>query len=79
MSGEQTPVAIEQDANLWRHRPFRLYLLGEGTSVAASSVVPATPAVGRAACIDFGLTHDDPEVVERGRRTLRRLQNTHSF
>ncbi|MFJ9613469.1 hypothetical protein [Streptomyces noursei] len=28
--------------------------------------------------IAYGLTHDDPEVVERGRRTLRRLHRTHS-
>ncbi|MCC2275471.1 hypothetical protein LKL35_08550 [Streptomyces sp. ET3-23] len=28
--------------------------------------------------IACGLTHDDPEVVERGRRTLRRLHRTQS-
>ncbi|MCZ0975879.1 phosphotransferase [Streptomyces albulus] len=28
--------------------------------------------------IAYGLTHDDPEVVERGRRTLRRLHRTQS-
>ncbi|MGW0538298.1 MFS transporter [Streptomyces sp. NPDC003032] len=34
----QAPAPTEQDASLWRHRSFRLYLLGEATSVAGSSV-----------------------------------------
>ncbi|MDF3290158.1 hypothetical protein [Streptomyces silvisoli] len=28
--------------------------------------------------ITYGLIHNDPEVVERGRRTLRRLHRTQS-
>ncbi|MFE0055398.1 MFS transporter [Streptomyces sp. NPDC059003] len=38
LSGGQPPGAVEQGANLWRHRLFRLYLFGEATSVAGSSV-----------------------------------------
>ncbi|GAA2255658.1 hypothetical protein GCM10010430_44340 [Kitasatospora cystarginea] len=67
-------------ADLWAHRPAlrQAFFDGYGDVLTAEEAerLDCEEALDALSGIAYGTSHDDPEVVERGRRTLARLRGT---
>ncbi|MFF3128347.1 phosphotransferase [Streptomyces sp. NPDC057908] len=68
-------------SDAWAHRPdlYQAFLAGYGRTLtdAEESRLVIDAALDAVSGIAFGVAHGDPQLVERGRRTLARLRTEH--